>query len=201
MVFSLIYLTVSCIGSGEKIQLFSGVASHLPLARLCANLSFLEMMVIFMKRIQIVMALLALSACSPKVDNAGYIRESDLKSQVSAGLSRDEVRTRLGSPSAQSTFGTETWYYVSSRKEATAFFKPEIVEQEVLRIEFNQAGVVTTVQAYDKEDAKQFDIAKRTTPTEGHQMGFIEQAIGNIGRFNAPGGRNSSAVPGRQPGQ
>ena len=154
-----------------------------------------------MHKFHIVIASALLAACSPKVDTGGYIVESDLKSQVSQGQSKEEVRQKLGSPSAQSSFGPETWYYIANRKEATGFFKPEVVQQDVLRIEFDQAGTVASIETYDKDDARQFDIVKRTTPTEGHRMGFIEQAVGNIGRFNAPGGRQSNTnLPGRRPG-
>jgi len=54
---------------------------------------------------------------------------------------------------------------------------------------------------YDKENAQDFDLATRVTPTEGHKLTFIEQLIGNIGRFNRPGGSGAGSVaPGRQPG-
>ena len=153
-----------------------------------------------MKRIQLVILLLALSACSPKVDNNGYIQEGDLKSQIVPGqTTRDEVRAKFGSPSAQSSFGDETWYYITSRKETLAFLAPEVADQHVTRIAFDAAGVVSDVKAFSKADAVQFDVVKRATPTEGHQLGFFEQALGNIGRFNKPG--NDTIAPGRRPGR
>ena len=142
-----------------------------------------------MKRIQLVIALaLCVIACSPKVDNSGYMKEADIKSQIAPGQTKDQVREKLGSPSSVSTFGSETWYYITSRKETTAFFKPEIVEQDVIGIEFDAAGMVTGVASYDKSNSQNVAFVKRTTPTEGHQMGFMEQILGNIGRFNKPGG-------------
>jgi len=142
--------------------------------------------------------ILLASACGPKVDNGGYVREEGFKDKVVVGTSsKEDVRTNLGSPSAQSSFGDETWYYVTDRKEAYAFFKPEVVQQDVMEINFDSTGHVSKISNYTKSDSEDFSIATRATPTEGHTMGFMEQILGNIGRFNHPS--NDSAAPGRQP--
>lgn len=146
----------------------------------------------------LLLALLA-AGCSPKVDNGGYVKNGEIKDQVTVGqTTKDEVMSKLGSPSSQSTFGEESWYYITERKEATAFMKPKVVEQNVIRITFNSAGVVSKVEGFDKADRKDVSIAKRTTPTEGHTLGFVEQVLGNVGRFNKAG--DSSPVgAGRRP--
>ena len=108
-------------------------------------------------------------------------------------------RRWASTPSSVSSFGDETWYYISARKEATAFLKPEIVEQNVVRLTFDANGTVSNVETFDKANAAEFDVAKRTTPTEGHQLGFFEQLMGNVGRFNKSGD-NSTAAPGRKSG-
>jgi len=137
-------------------------------------------------------------ACSPKVNNGGYVNENDIKNQIVIGkTTKDDVKEAFGSPSAESSFGAESWYYISDRKEAYAFLKPTVVEQNVVRIEFDPTGVASTVESYSKKDGEEFDLAKRTTPTEGHTLGFFEQILGNIGRFNRPG--SDSSAPGRKP--
>ena len=144
--------------------------------------------------------LLLLAACSPKVDNGGYVRDGAIKDQLVVGQStREDVKTKLGSPSSQSSFGDETWYYISDRKEAYAFLKPEIVQQDVVSVVFNANGVVSELRNYNIDNSKDFDIVQRTTPTEGHTLGFFEQVLGNVGRFNRPGNDNTVA-PGRKPG-
>jgi len=130
-----------------------------------------------MKRIHIVnlILLLALAACSPKVANGGYVHDGDIKDQLVVGqATKDQVKEKLGSPSAQSSFGTETWYYITNRQETVAFFKPEIVKQDVVRIEFDSAGLVSKVDTYNKNDGESFAMVKQTTPTEGHTLGFFE---------------------------
>lgn len=153
----------------------------------------------FMKRNQVVMLVLAgmLAACSPKVDSRGYVSNTEWKNVITIGVTtKDQVLESFGSPSAQSDFGDETWYYISSRKETTAFLAPEVVEQTVMRLTFDANGVVTAMDSFDKNNSKDFEVAKRVTPTEGHALGFFEQVIGNIGRFNKGG--DSGAAPGRR---
>lgn len=145
--------------------------------------------------------LLTLGACSPKVYNVGYVHDAPIKDQVTIGKSTHaDVLAKLGSPSAQSSFGDETWYYITARKEAYAFLKPEIVQQDISSIVFDANGVVSKIGDYNIDQSKEFDLVKRTTPTEGHTLGFFEQVLGNVGRFNGPaGGRAATGAPGRRP--
>ncbi len=152
-----------------------------------------------MKRFQLIPALVlcVLAACSPKEATHGYMPQGEIKERLTVGqTTKDEVQAALGSPSSQSTFGDESWYYIWSRKETLAFFASETVEQNVVRITFDKAGVVSKVEAFDKSSGKKVDIAKRVTPTEGHSMGIMEQFLGNLGRFNKSG----SGLPGQHGG-
>lgn len=149
---------------------------------------------------QLLILLLMISACDPIVDNRGYVRQDDFASKITVGqTSKQEVFDQFGSPSSQSSFGDETWYYIQNRKETMGFFAPETVDQDVTRVEFNTAGIVTKIEAYGKDQAQKIENVSRETPTEGHTLGFIEQVMSNVGRFNKPGGPTGAAVPGRKP--
>lgn len=138
------------------------------------------------------------ASCSPKVETRGYIKNADWQQNVVVGkTTKDEVMNQFGSPSAQSNFGDETWYYITIRQEATAFFRPENTEQDVVKLTFDRSGVLSAIKAYNKDNAQDFEMVKRTTPTEGHSVTAIEQFLGNIGRFNNSSG--GSLAPGRQP--
>ncbi|NBO18711.1 MAG: outer membrane protein assembly factor BamE, partial [Proteobacteria bacterium] len=113
--------------------------------------------------------------------------------EISLGLSKDDVVSKLGSPSSQSSFGNEAWYYVTSRKEAWAFLPYEVAQQDVTRIEFGQDGKVAKVDSYDLSSSEDVAIVKRETQTEGHSLGFFEQILGNIGRFNSPASNSSTS--------
>lgn len=142
----------------------------------------------------------SLAACSPIVDQRGHVKEPDWKDRIIIGTTTKEgVEQALGSPSSVSTFGNETWYYIATRKETTAFFKPEVVAQDITRIEFSAEGLVARVETVDEAQArKDFEFTKRTTPTEGHSLTMLEQLLGNLGRFNSPTSTAHSGTMGRR---
>lgn len=127
-----------------------------------------------------------LFACDPMVANRGHVeRMEDVGIQVTVGdTTKAQILRLYGSPSSTSTFGQETWYYIAARKETTAFLRPEVVDQKVTQITFDENGVVSSVNDYDKGDEMPVAIVSKTTPTEGHSLGFMEQVLGNLGRFN-----------------
>lgn len=129
----------------------------------------------------------ALGACSPTVDNRGNIPLAEVVERIKPGAqSREQVREMLGTPSTVASFGGETWYYIGKRTETFAFFAPTVLEQKVLAIRFDKDGMVAAVRSYDGKDAREVSLVERETPTKGKELGFLEQIIGNIGRFSRP---------------
>ncbi len=130
------------------------------------------------------MMLIITTACEPKVTEHG---RQDLLLQagniIPKQMTKADILRRMGTPSAISQFGQDSWYYIAMRKETVAFFEPEIVKQEVLRITF-QDDIVDKVEYYDDRQAIDVEIADDITPTYGQEYGFFEQLIGNIGKFN-----------------
>lgn len=156
---------------------------------------------IITKKQLVMLSCLLAAGCSPMVDNKGYVKKANLAEKITVGqTSKQEVLDNFGSPSSQSSFGPESWYYIYNRKETTAFLKPEITDQDITRIEFDSAGIVTKVENYGIDKAQDVKTVSRITPTEGHTMGFIEQTLGNVGRFNKPGAPGDTVAPGRKPG-
>ncbi len=130
---------------------------------------------------------LALSACSPRIDQRGYVPDPDDVSRIKPGVQgRDEVREILGTPSSISAFSDERWYYVSRKTSTTAFFTPEVLDQKVLEIDFDKSGLVQDVHNYTLKDAEEIDPVTRKTPAPGRELSLMEQLIGNIGKFNSP---------------
>ena len=128
---------------------------------------------------------LAASGCSPRVHNQGHEVDPERLGQVEAGKSnREQVLEILGSPTNNSTFGPEIWYYVSQLVHTTLFFRPEVNDRKVVAIEFDENGTVVAVNSLGLEDGRLVRPVERTTPTTGHEMGMFEQLLGNFGRFN-----------------
>jgi outer membrane protein assembly factor BamE (lipoprotein component of BamABCDE complex) len=151
----------------------------------------------FAKAAAVLLVAFSTWSCQERVSTHGYIPDPEALSRIEPGVhNRLEVAQFLGSPSTTAMFGEETWLYITERRREFAFFKPEIVEQQVVAIAFDNAGVVDAVDEYLLADGLLVDPVTRTTPTYGKQVGLMEQLLGNMGRFNNEGGKGVS-LPGQ----
>jgi outer membrane protein assembly factor BamE (lipoprotein component of BamABCDE complex) len=133
--------------------------------------------------------LLALAGCAPMVEQHGFIPDPELVERIRPGQqTRAQVAEILGAPSSVAAFNGETWYYISRRTETVAFLAPlapMVVDQRVGAGSFNKdTGYVDEVRRFTADDMRTIDFVERETPTRGKELGFVEQLIGNVGRFN-----------------
>jgi outer membrane protein assembly factor BamE (lipoprotein component of BamABCDE complex) len=128
---------------------------------------------------------LALTACSATVDQRGNLPDPAKLAEIHPGkTTKDMVTQLLGTPSSVGTFNDKTWYYISRRTAQTAFFDPVVEDQEVVVVAFDDSGVVREVEKRGLADGRHVDPSTRVTPAAGHELGILEQLIGNLGRFN-----------------
>lgn len=128
---------------------------------------------------------LAVVACSPRIDSRGNLPDPDRLAEIKPGKhSRNDVAEILGSPSSIGVFDQETWYYISKRTEAVAFFKPEVAERQVVIVHFDKKGVVTGVETLGLKQSHAVEPVDRKTPTAGAELTIMQQLLGNMGRFN-----------------
>jgi outer membrane protein assembly factor BamE (lipoprotein component of BamABCDE complex) len=153
-----------------------------------------------------------LPACAPQVDQRGNLPEPDKLAEIRPGATtRDEVTKILGTPSSTSIFNEKTWYYISRRTKQVAFFDPNVTDQQVYIVNFDDRGVVKAVDHRNLKDARDIEPAPGATPAPGRELTFLEQIIGNVGRFTKSssggggggGGSDTTNQPGRpyEPGK
>lgn len=125
-----------------------------------------------------------LVACAPTKDVRGYLIDDIRISEIRIGINdKGDILDLLGSPSSVSTFGTDTWYYISRKTESLAFFEKKVLDQRVVAIMFDELDVVSELKRYEVEDARSFAFNERITPTRGKKLSFVQQLFGNLGRF------------------
>lgn len=141
---------------------------------------------------------LTVAACSANIAHRGYLAKPGAFGQVREGMPKSEVEGILGSPSttASVNFQGDSYYYISSVTEQTAFLNPTEVERQIIAIRFDRNDQVASLGQYGLEDGKIIEMNSRTTPTKGRELTMLQQLFGNIGR-PGPGG---TIVPGRTPG-
>jgi outer membrane protein assembly factor BamE (lipoprotein component of BamABCDE complex) len=125
---------------------------------------------------------LLLTACAETVTKHGHhFQDNDLQ-QISTGMSQDQVRSTLGTPTTTATVGSGTaYYYISSTTGQTSFFKPVEKDRKVLAVYFNPLGSVDRVAHYGLKDGKVFDYVKHQTPSPARDEGILKALFRNLG--------------------
>jgi outer membrane protein assembly factor BamE (lipoprotein component of BamABCDE complex) len=129
-------------------------------------------------------AALALGACEAQVIKHGaQFHEGDIQ-QIQPGMSEEQVRMNLGTPSTTAVVGTgHAFYYISSTQSQTAFFLPSEDDRKVVAVYFTPGGTVDRVANYGLQDGKVFDYVSRTTPAPGGKDdGILKQLFRNLGQ-------------------
>ena len=136
----------------------------------------------------IIAAGLAVSACAGIRDHRGFVIDQALADGIQVGVdNKDSVARTLGRPTFTGQFDPNEWYYVSRNTAQLAFRDPKVTDQTVLRVQFDQAGNVASVQKTGKELIARVDPSGDKTPTLGRKRSFFEELFGNIGTISQPG--------------
>jgi outer membrane protein assembly factor BamE (lipoprotein component of BamABCDE complex) len=132
-------------------------------------------------------AFIFVTACSPTVATRGNLISDAKFKQVTAEKStRADVVNAWGPPTAVSSFDQNTWYYIGETTAQKGIFAPEVRKRRIIRISFSPQNndTVVAVADIDPKQGKDVDLVSRTTPTAGKDFTFVQQFIGNIGKYN-----------------
>jgi outer membrane protein assembly factor BamE (lipoprotein component of BamABCDE complex) len=135
----------------------------------------------------------SLAGCAADVEKRGQLPDQNDIAQIRPGTAtRSDVAKLLGSPSSTGVFDPNSWYYISRETKQVSFFDPDVLDQQVYVIKFDGNGVVRSVEHKTLRDAQNVPMAPGATPAPGRELTFVEQILGNIGRFNQGGGGAAS---------
>ncbi len=127
---------------------------------------------------------LALASCDIPIDQRGNKPDENNLAQIKPGETDKATVTRLiGSPSSVAAFDPNTWYYISQKTKTVAWFRTEVLDQDVVAITFDQDGVVKTIGNRGIQDAQAVTPNPNATPTNGREFSTIEMFLGNFGKF------------------
>jgi outer membrane protein assembly factor BamE (lipoprotein component of BamABCDE complex) len=128
------------------------------------------------------LAVVVSAACSPTVTRHGHhFQESDV-SQISPGLSQEQVKGVLGTPTTTATVGGgAAFYYISSTQQQTAFFKPDEVDRKVLAVYFSPLGAVERVGNYGLKDGRVINYSSDKTKSTAKDESILRALFRNLG--------------------
>src|SRR3569833_3386330 len=142
----------------------------------------------------------ALSACSPVTARQGFqVQDVNPRDLKVGDDSKSTVLSKLGSPSAVSTFEPNIWYYVSQTAETYTYHKPLVSQRDVTVVTFDkESEKVTKVASLGLKDGKHITYAQREPPPRGREMTVLEQLLGNVGRQGLPPSEDDTVPGGRR---
>jgi len=125
--------------------------------------------------------------------------DADLLSELVVGTStRADATSLLGSPTARGSFNDNDWIYIGQVTRPVIGSTQAVLSQEVIVLSFDDGGVLRGIKRLDKANSLPVDVIARTTPSPGSDASFMQQLLGNVGRFNPiPGSAQSGGgIPG-----
>jgi outer membrane protein assembly factor BamE (lipoprotein component of BamABCDE complex) len=149
-------------------------------------------------RLAVIGSALLLASCSlffPPTEVRGNKVDADEMKQLVPGTTTEaDATSLLGSPTAKGSFDPNSWFYISELTRPVIGGTQGVLHQEVVMLTFNSQGVLQHVQTLDQRDAMSVPIVSRTTPSPGTEASFLQQLLGNVGRFTPNAG--PSQTPG-----
>jgi outer membrane protein assembly factor BamE (lipoprotein component of BamABCDE complex) len=138
-----------------------------------------------------------LSGCSffeqPPQLRGNAVDPDALKELVVGTSTRADVNSLLGSPTARAVFDDNTWFYISEVTQPRIGRVQGINSQAVVVMNFDQGGVLRDIKKLDKADGKPVEVVSRATPSPGSDATFLQQLLGNVGKFT-PGAGSSATT-------
>ncbi len=130
------------------------------------------------------------------------VTADQLKELVPGTSTRQDATSLLGSPTAKASFDDNTWIYISEVTQPRVGRVQGINSQDVVELSFDDRGVLRDVKQLSQKDHKDVDVVSRATPSPGSEATFLQQLLGNVGRFSAgpaggAGGAPSAAIGGQ----
>lgn len=129
-----------------------------------------------------------LAGCGQLRGHQGFIYDQTLSTQILPGVdNRQSVERTLGRPTFTGQFASNEWYYFARDTRQLAFGNPRPTAQQVMRVRFDAAGNVETVDFTGLEQVASISPEGKKTPTLGRNRSFFQDLFGNIGAVGAPG--------------
>lgn len=138
----------------------------------------------------------SLQGCIKTYNHRGYAFDEDTMKTVKKGNDRWRIEKVLGTPSIRSYFQPNTVYYIGGDRSSSAFFKPKVTDQKVLVLNYNTEGKLESFQELFMADLHNVAFDHDSTRTFGDDNSFIQQFLGNIGRFKMDTGQPTGSNTG-----
>ena len=133
---------------------------------------------------------------APKQLRGNRVDDDQLKELVPGTSTRADATSLLGSPTAKATFDDNTWIYIGETTRSRVGRTPGVLQQDVVVLSFDAGGVLRGVKRLNQDDSRDVSVVSRATPSPGSEASFMQQLLGNVGKFNAGPQGTGARTPG-----
>jgi outer membrane protein assembly factor BamE (lipoprotein component of BamABCDE complex) len=120
--------------------------------------------------------------------------DPDQLGELVPGVStRADVASLLGTPTMHASFDDNVWLYIGSVTRPVIGGTQHVNSEETVALTFDQGGLLRDVQVNTKKNAMPVTMIARVTPSPGSNASFMQQLLGNVGRFNSSTGQPNTA--------
>ncbi len=142
-------------------------------------------------------SVLLFTACTPVVATRGNLLEDYQMKEVLVGVDgKDDVVRKIGSPTTIAPFDENTWYYMGQKTEKKGILDPKVTQEKIVVVKFN--GTDGKVASLDERTGarENIPVVQNTTPVSGNEYTFMQQMLGNLGKFNKNEKENAATTAG-----
>ena len=139
-----------------------------------------------MHKIVIIVILLLLSNCqrNPIIDTHGVaFLDKKQKQLIIDKTNKNDVKKALGHPSTIGTFDNSIWIYIERTRTRGKLLKlgQNITNKNnVLALEFNEYGILTKKDFYNKNQINKIIFSKNTTETITREKNFVYSFLSSL---------------------
>jgi outer membrane protein assembly factor BamE (lipoprotein component of BamABCDE complex) len=133
----------------------------------------------------------ALAGCSlpafmtfPPQVRGNKVDEALLAQLVPGTSTRADVTALIGTPTARATFDDNSWIYIALVTKPVIAATNAVLDQQVVVLTFDPQGVLRNIERKSQDDSVPVTVVSRTTPAPGNEASFMQQLLGNVGRFS-----------------
>lgn len=138
-----------------------------------------------MKAIIFIFLALSVSSCQTTNMHGQLVTNQDIQEINNVHPDKEKLSSMVGSPTYIPRHSQNVWYYISRTSATKPFGATKLIEQRVVRVEFNN-NKVSKAFLVDNVPSKDINSNKSTTETYGSDKGVVKKFVDNLGRFRAP---------------
>ncbi len=138
--------------------------------------------------VPVLLSIAMISACTPTIATRGnLLPESKLALVQPASSSKADVERLWGSPSVAPAFDSAVWYYIGETTSQKGIYETQLKKRQIVKVTFDSKDMVASIEKVDPKSAREIEFVERKTPTAGKEFTALQQAVGNLGKFNTDG--------------